>query len=117
VREIYTYYKRFGYETEVMGASFRNVGQILELAGCDLLTISPELMKQLSESHEPVERKLAPEKAKSADVKRLELDEKKFRYLANEDAMATEKTAEGIFASSRPISVNSRSSSRARSTK
>jgi len=96
VREIYTYYKRFGYETEVMGASFRNVGQIFELAGCDLLTISPELMKQLSESHETVERKLAPEKAKSADVKRLELDEKKFRYLVNEDAMATEKTAEGI---------------------
>lgn len=96
VREIYTYYKRFGYETEVMGASFRNVGQILELAGCDLLTISPELMQKLSESHDPVERKLIPEKAQSADVKRLELDEKKFRYLVNEDAMATEKTAEGI---------------------
>ena len=96
VREIYTYYKHFGYETEVMGASFRNVGQILELAGCDLLTISPELMKQLSESHEPVERKLTSEKAKSAKLKRLELDEKKFRYLFNEDAMATEKTAEGI---------------------
>jgi len=96
VREIYTYYKHFGYETEVMGASFRNVGQILELAGCDLLTISPELMKQLSKSHDPVERKLTPEKAKSAKLKRLELDEKKFRYLFNEDAMATEKTAEGI---------------------
>ena len=97
VKEIYTYYKRFGYETEVMGASFRNVGQILELAGCDLLTISPELMKELSQSHGQVERKLTPEKAKSADVKRLgELDEKKFRYLINEDAMATEKTAEGI---------------------
>jgi transaldolase len=97
VKEIYTYYKKFGYETEVMGASFRNVGQILELAGCDLLTISPELMKELSESHEPVERKLTPEKANRADVKRLDhLDEKKFRYLVNEDAMATEKTAEGI---------------------
>jgi transaldolase len=96
VREIYTYYKRFGYETEVMGASFRNVCQIFELAGCDLLTISPELMKQLFESHEPVERKLSAEKAKSADVKRLDLDEKKFRYLLNEDAMATEETAEGI---------------------
>jgi transaldolase len=96
VREIYMYYKKFGYETEVMGASFRNVGQILELAGCDLLTISPELMKQLSQSHEPVERKLNAEKAKSADVQRLELDEKKFRYLLNDDAMATEKTAEGI---------------------
>jgi transaldolase len=97
VKEIYMYYKKFGYETEVMGASFRNVGQILELAGCDLLTISPELMKQLSESDEPIERKLTPEKAKSAEVKRLDqLDEKKFRYLVNEDAMATEKTAEGI---------------------
>ena len=96
VQEIYTYYKKFGYETEVMGASFRNVGQILELAGCDLLTISPELMKQLSESDEPVERKLIPEKAQRADVKRLELDEKKFRYLVNDDAMAMEKTAEGI---------------------
>jgi transaldolase len=96
VQEIYTYYKKFGYKTEVMGASFRNVGQILELAGCDLLTISPELMKELSESCEPVERKLDPAKAKKADVKRLELDEKKFRYLVNDDAMATEKTAEGI---------------------
>ena len=96
VQEIYTYYKHFGYETEVMGASFRNVGQILELAGCDLLTISPELMKELSESHSTVDRKLTPGNAKSADVKRLEIDEKKFRYLVNENAMATEKTAEGI---------------------
>jgi transaldolase len=96
VQEIYTYYKKFGYKTEVMGASFRNVGQIIELAGCDALTISPELMKELSESYEPVERKLDPEKAKKADVQRLELDEKKFRYLVNENAMATEKTAEGI---------------------
>jgi transaldolase len=79
-----------------MGASFRNVGQILELAGCDALTISPELMKELSESSEPVERKLEPEEAKKADVPRLELDEKKFRYLVNDNAMATEKTAEGI---------------------
>jgi len=96
VQEIYTYYKKFGYETEVMGASFRNVGQIRELAGCDALTISPELMKELSESFEPIERKLDPEKAKKADVQRLELDEKKFRYLVNDNAMATEKTAEGI---------------------
>jgi transaldolase len=96
VREIYTYYKHFGYETEVMGASFRNVGQILELIGCDLLTISPELMKELSESHQPVERKLSADQPRSAEVKRLELDEKKFRYLLNENAMATEKTAEGI---------------------
>ena len=96
VQEIYTYYKKFGYATEVMGASFRNVGQIIELAGCDALTISPELMKELSESYEPVERKLDPEKAKQADVQRLEFDEKKFRWLLNENAMATEKTAEGI---------------------
>src|SRR6266550_2788753 len=96
VDEIYTYYKKFDYKTEVMGASFRNIGQILELAGCDLLTISPELMKELSESYEPVERKLDPEKAETANVKRLELDEKRFRYLVNDNAMATEKTAEGI---------------------
>jgi len=96
VREIYTYYKKFGYRTEVMGASFRNVSQILELAGIDLLTISPELMKQLSESQAPVERKLDRETAKTAKIDKVELDEKKFRYLLNEDAMATEKTAEGI---------------------
>jgi transaldolase len=96
VQEIYTYYKKFGYKTEVMGASFRNFGQILELAGSDLLTISPELLDQLSKSYDRVERKLDPEKAKKADVQRLELDEKKFRYLVNDDAMATEKTAEGI---------------------
>ena len=96
VKEIYTYYKKFGYETEVMGASFRNVGQIIELVGCDLLTISAELMAKLSASHERLERKLSPEKAQNADVPRLELDEKKFRYLLNDDAMATEKTAEGI---------------------
>ena len=96
VNEIYNYYKKFGYPTEVMGASFRNTSQIIELAGCDLLTISPELMKELSESTEPVERKLSPEKAKSAQIERLEMDEKKFRYLVNDNAMATEKTAEGI---------------------
>ena len=96
VQEIYTYYKKFGYDTEVMGASFRNVGEIIELAGCDLLTISPELMGKLAEAHEPIERKLSPEKAKAADVKRLTMDEKAFRYLLNDDAMATEKTAEGI---------------------
>ena len=96
VGEIYTYYKKFDYPTEVMGASFRNVGQIIELAGCDLLTISPELLKQLAESPAPIERKLDAAKAKAAEVKRLELDEKKFRYLLNDDAMATEKTAEGI---------------------
>ena len=96
VQEIYTYYKKFGYATEVMGASFRNVSQIIELAGCDLLTISPELLAKLAASNEPIERKLSPDAARSADVKRLQLDEKTFRYLFNEDAMATEKTAEGI---------------------
>src|SRR5438270_1616680 len=96
VREIYAYYKKFGYETEVMGASFRNTGQILELAGCDALTISPDLMKELSESDAPVERNLDPAKAKGAEVEKLELDEKKFRYLLNDNAMAADKTAEGI---------------------
>ena len=96
VQEIYTYYKKFGHKTEVMGASFRNVSQILELAGCDALTISPELMKELSESSEPVERKLDPEKAKAARIDKLDLDEKKFRWLLNENAMATEKLSEGI---------------------
>ncbi len=96
VTEIYTYYKKFDIPTEVMGASFRNPGQIRELAGCDCLTISPELMKELSESTEPLERRLDPEKAKSEKVEKLELDEKKFRWLLNENAMATDKTAEGI---------------------
>lgn len=96
VQEIYTFYKKFGHETEVMGASFRNVGEIIELAGCDLLTISPELMGKLADSEEPIERKLSPEKAKLAEVKRVATDEKSFRYSLNDDAMATEKTAEGI---------------------
>ncbi len=96
VTEIYTYYKKSNIPTEVMGASFRNVGQIRELAGCDCLTISPELMKELSESAEPLERKLDPEKAKSAKIDKLGLDEKKFRWLLNENAMAYEKTGEGI---------------------
>src|SRR5262245_60250693 len=96
VTEVYTYYKKFNIPTEVMGASFRNVGQILELAWCDCLTISPELMEQLSKSTDPVERKLTPEKAKAAKIEKLELDEKKFRWLLNENAMAYEKTGEGI---------------------
>ncbi|MFP6881738.1 MAG: transaldolase [Roseibacillus sp.] len=96
VHTIYEYYKKFGYSTEVMGASFRNVGQILELAGCDLLTISPKLLEELQESDRPVTRKLDPAKARESSLDRLELDEKAFRYLLNEDAMATEKTAEGI---------------------
>jgi len=96
VQEIYSYYKKFGYKTEVMGASFRNTGQIRELAGCDCLTISPELMKELADSPETLERKLDPEKAKQSEIEKLDLDEKKFRWLFNENAMATEKTAEGI---------------------
>jgi transaldolase len=96
VREIYAYYKKFGYQTEVMGASFRNKGEILELAGCDLLTISPPLLAELQGSADPVERKLDPGSAAKKDIPRLELDEKKFRWLFNENAMATEKTAEGI---------------------
>src|SRR5437870_3661333 len=96
VTEIYTYYKKFDIPTEVMGASFRNAGQIRELAGCDCLTISPELMKELSDSTDPLERKLDPEKAKLAKIEKLELGEKKFRWLLNDDAMAYEKTGEGI---------------------
>ena len=96
VTEIFTFYKKFGIPTEVMGASFRNTGQIRELAGCDCLTISPELMKELGESSEPLERKLDPEKAKSAKIEKLELDEKKFRWMLNDNAMAYEKTGEGI---------------------
>ncbi|MGI8432767.1 MAG: transaldolase [Chthoniobacterales bacterium] len=96
VKEIYTYYKKFGYETEVMGASFRNTSQILELAGCDLLTISPDLLEKLAQTHEPIERKIGPNRSKDSSLERLELDETKFRYLLNDDAMATEKTAEGI---------------------
>jgi len=96
VVEIYTYYKKFDILTEVMGASFRNTGQILELAGCDCLTISPELMGELSKSTDPIDHKLTREKAKAAKVDKLELDEKKFRWLLNENAMATDKTAEGI---------------------
>lgn len=96
VTEIYSYYKKFGIATEVMGASFRNTGQIRELAGCDCLTISPELMKELAESTDPIERKLDPEKAKSAKIEKVKFDEKTFRYALNDHAMAYEKTGEGI---------------------
>ena len=96
VKTIYAYYKKFGYRTEVMGASFRSAGEVLELAGCDLLTISPNLLAELKQGSAPVARKLSPEMAASAELPRLDLDEKKFRFLLNEDAMATEKTAEGI---------------------
>jgi len=96
VRKIYNYYKKFGYATEVMGASFRNIGEIIELAGCDLLTISPGLLEELNASQETIERKLDPALAAKTDIERIDCDEKAFRFLLNEDAMATEKTAEGI---------------------
>jgi transaldolase len=96
VTTIFNYYKKFGHQTEVMGASFRNVSQIVELAGCDLLTISPDLLAKLAASQEPVIKKLDEAKAKALEIEKLEITEKTFRFLFNEDAMATEKTAEGI---------------------
>jgi transaldolase len=96
VRRIYSYYKKFGYKTEVMGASFRTVSQITELAGCDLLTISPDLLKKLADSNDKVERKLSPENVKNENVEKIAVDEPTFRFLVNDDAMATEKLAEGI---------------------
>jgi transaldolase len=96
VKEIYAYYKKFGHETEVMGASFRNKGEIVELAGCDLLTISPQLLGELQSSTDPIERQLDPAIAKQSRIEKLDLDEKTFRWLLNENAMATEKTSEGI---------------------
>jgi transaldolase len=96
VTRIYNYYKKFGYQTEVMGASFRNTSQIIYLAGCDLLTISPNLLEELSKSFEPITRKLSPEAAKATDAEKIALDEKTFRFEFNEDPMAVDKTAEGI---------------------
>jgi transaldolase len=96
VREIYAYYKTFGHPTEVMGASFRSKGEALELAGCDLLTISPELLAEMKNSTDPVPRKLSPETSRDARLARLAVNEKTFRWMLNENAMATEKLAEGI---------------------
>jgi transaldolase len=96
VTKIYHYYKKFDYATEVMGASFRNTGEILELAGCDLLTIAPELLEELESSDGVVTRKLDPDAARARDLEKLHLDEKAFRWMLNDDAMATEKLAEGI---------------------
>jgi transaldolase len=93
---IYNYFKKYGHKTEVMGASFRNTGQILELAGCDLLTISPKLLGELQKSQDKVERKLSPEAAQKMDIPKVPTDEKSFRWLLNEEAMATEKLSEGI---------------------
>ena len=96
VTQIYNYYKHFGYKTEVMGASFRNKGEITELAGCDLLTISPGLLGELAASSDPLPQKLNADGAASLKIERLTFDEKAFRWALNEDPMATEKTAEGI---------------------
>ena len=96
VRQIYNHYKRFGIDTEVMGASFRNVGQIQALAGCDLLTISPDLLAQLAATEEPLVQQLDAEAARALDLKPVSYDEASFRYALNDDAMATEKLAEGI---------------------
>jgi transaldolase len=96
VTQIFNYYKKFDYKTEVMGASFRNKGEITELAGCDLLTISPTLLGELAASTDPLTMKLDASAAKAQDLKQVHLDEKTFRYQLNDDAMATEKTAQGI---------------------
>ena len=96
VAQIYSYYKKFGIKTEVMGASFRNVGQIIGLAGCDLLTISPELLAQLQGSDAPITPALDAKAAQTADISATSFNEASFRYALNEDAMATEKLAEGI---------------------
>jgi transaldolase len=96
VSKIYQYYKKFGYKTQIMGASFRNKDEILELAGCDLLTISPNFLEELQKNTAPITRKLDPAKAKDTPIQKIAMDEKAFRYLLNEDAMATDKLAEGI---------------------
>ena len=96
VKKIYNYYKKFDYETQIMGASFRNIGEITQLAGCDLLTISPVLLKELENSTGTLKVKLTPEEAKQSKLKQISVDEKTFRWMLNEDAMATEKLAEGI---------------------
>jgi len=96
VSTIYAYYKRFGISTEIMGASFRNTGQILALAGCDLLTISPELLGQLKNSEGEVTARLNPDFALSQQSVNINADEKHFRFALNEDAMASDKLSEGI---------------------
>jgi transaldolase len=96
VQRIFHYYKKFGYQTEVMGASFRNVGEIRELSGCDLLTIAPKLLGELQSSTEPLPRHLNADQSKGMELERVSLDEKGFRWMLNEDAMATEKLSEGI---------------------
>lgn len=96
VTTIYHYYKKFGYKTQIMGASFRNKDEITELAGCDFLTISPSLLQELQSCNDPLQRKLSQDAATKSNLEKMRLDEKKFRFLLNEDAMATEKLSEGI---------------------
>lgn len=96
VSAIFAYYKKFGYKTIVMGASFRNAGEVLELAGCDRLTISPDLLEKLTNSTDDVVQKLDASAYADADIEKIALDEKTFRWMMNEDPMATEKLAEGI---------------------
>jgi transaldolase len=96
VTRIYDYFKKFGYKTQVMGASFRKVDQVVRLAGCDLLTISPDLLEQMEKTEGTVPRRLSVDNAKASDAQKIHLDEKTFRWMHNEDAMATEKLAEGI---------------------
>ena len=96
VTEIYNYYKKFGYKTEVMGASFRNIGEIIELAGCDLLTIAPSLLAELQSTEAALERKLDPKNAANAAIEKINLDKATFERMHAENRMASEKLAEGI---------------------
>merc|ERR1712241_1209989 len=96
VTKIYNYYKKHGYKTVVMGASFRNTGEVTALAGCDLLTISPKLLAELDKSTDPIPQLLSAEASKNTDLTKIEMTEKVFRWMLNEDAMATDKLSEGI---------------------
>ena len=96
VTKIYNYYKKFGHQTVVMGASFRNTGEVTGLAGCDLLTISPKLLAELAKSNAPVPKQLCAEAATKTDLAKIKMNEKVFRWMLNEDAMATDKLSEGI---------------------
>jgi transaldolase len=96
VIQIFNYYKKFGYQTEVMGASFRNTGEIKELVGCDLLTIGPKFLDEMQNDFSTIEVKLNENLAMNSSVEKMDMDESTFRFKLNEDAMATEKLAEGI---------------------
>ncbi|HET7672843.1 MAG TPA: transaldolase [Burkholderiales bacterium] len=96
VTRIYNYYKKHGYKTQVMGASFRKTEQIVALAGCDLLTIAPDLLDKMSKTPGPLEKKLSVEKARAQSIEKIAMDEKTFRWMHNDDAMATDKLADGI---------------------